>query len=154
MSGLRQVQVSVRDGEFPNLSGEFGYLLARNWVALIAVGVQPSPGLPRGVFDPLTVTAVRDLPLARWEAAARAHVHPQPAPLTPADARQMRGQLHLQQIAQRFERERRNGTPDPAAAIAREDGVNRSTVRSWIHRARKLGLLPPVQPGPDRKGAK
>jgi hypothetical protein len=33
------------------------------------------------------------------------------------------------------------GIQDPAAEIAKRHGANRSTVRSWIHRARKHGLL-------------
>jgi hypothetical protein len=187
--GLWLVSATVDDPDSPQLTGRFGYVVGRRGrlvlgeagdssrdaqqqlgVLLRSVAIEPRGGLPTTKTGRLTVSAVRDLPLSRWEAAARGHVAQHPAfqagPTEPlsdeelhrldravklaqatiqagGDGRRLRSLGHLSQIAARFEAEQRKGTPDPAAVIAREDNVNRSTVRSWIHRARKAGLLSP-----------
>lgn len=125
-------------------------------------------------FPELTVSRIRDLPLARWEAAARAHVVEKYS-LTPADVdlvmealtpvsrvdrlypglrdstgagdkRKYKSLMHLAEIANEFTGRQLVGEPDPATSIARDRGVNPATVRSWLHRARKAGLLRPATP--------
>jgi hypothetical protein len=172
------VTAAVEDDEHPTIAGTFGYLTA--WVSstpgddlfLQSVRVGPPPGHPVGKIAQLTVSLVRDLPLARWEAAARAHVafrirRPSVRPgtvghlsrdlraamlvkrlypsladsETKADQRRYRSLVHLATIAEAFQVKQIEGTPDPAAAVARDMDVNPATVRSWLHRARKAGLL-------------
>lgn len=59
----------------------------------------------------------------------------------PADVRKRKSLLHLADIADEYEVYVRQGTIDPAAAIARSRSAKPSTVRSWLHRARQAGLL-------------
>jgi hypothetical protein len=168
------VAVTVEDSDHPRIGAAFGYLVgdAGRAVFLRSLQVAPATGTPVGQQRRLTVTTVRNLPLARWEAAARAHLAQvpgfQPASADdvlfvlrhvtpkdrvdrlypglaeskrPADVRKYRGLLHLAAVAEDFVREQLSGSPDPGAAIARQHNVKPATARSWVHRARKAGLL-------------
>ncbi|MBF6047741.1 hypothetical protein GO001_21260 [Streptomyces sp. NRRL B-1677] len=58
-----------------------------------------------------------------------------------ADARKYKSLLHLAEISAEYMLERLFGNVDAPAAIAKRREVNPATVRSWLHRARKAGLL-------------
>lgn len=66
--------VTVLDSAFPSLATVFGYRVEQGEPTAVAMSVRPRPDLPVAKFAHLTVSGVRDLPLARWEAAARAHL--------------------------------------------------------------------------------
>jgi hypothetical protein len=78
-SGDRLVQVvsaTVRDPDYEFLQCVFDYYAI--WHAkklpLGALRIEPRPDTPVRRTSVLTVSGVRDLPLARWETSARAHV--------------------------------------------------------------------------------
>lgn len=185
-TGVYRINAAVRDDDYEQISATFGYMIGRVSkltlrlgmdnartatktvdlrVALVSVHIDPDPA--EAATAVLTISDIRDLPLSRWEAAARAHVV-DPAVMEalpirewkgyvgggvvttdpPQSGRKARSLAHLSEIAEQYQAELRLGTPDPAAAIANVRGVNRSTVRSWIHRARQAGLL---LPAPERR---
>jgi hypothetical protein len=181
-SGTVRAVVTVDDSDHPRLSATFTYFASvidsrgASW-ALVGLAVGPQAGLPIGKHLILTVTEVRDLPVARWQQAARAAATAEMgkgvegafrglsqwaddmakagagmtaaevfgAPLT--DRRAQRGlesRLRLVRIAREYRENLAAGVTDPAGAIARDRGVNPSTVRSWIRRARRAGFLGPA----------
>lgn len=182
-SGIYLIRAQIRDNDYEQILVNLGYMVGRVSqlklrdneagqrgasrtaelrVALVSLHIDPGPG--GGAI--LTASGIRDLPLARWEAAARAHVV-DPAVIqnlpvrtwqghegsfaaeaAATSERKARSLAHLAEVAEQYLAEQRLGTPDPAAAIANARGVNRSTVRSWIHRARQAGLL---LPAPERR---
>ncbi|MBM0238434.1 hypothetical protein JNW88_17080 [Micromonospora sp. ATA32] len=70
------VEVTVQDSEDPRLTATFGYVIGAFTRPLLlrSIAVGPSAGVPLGKQARLTISGVRDLPLSRWEAAARAHL--------------------------------------------------------------------------------
>ncbi|MEO3930749.1 hypothetical protein ABGB07_43935 [Micromonosporaceae bacterium B7E4] len=125
-----------------------------------------------------SVSEIRDMPLARWEQAARASLtmkysgalppaeeRPQPAldwtqddlnarvlelfpelrgDDTPAGRRRLKSLSRLARTANHYMELLAAGRSDPAAEMARRLNESPATVRSWIHRARKVGLLSPA----------
>ncbi len=181
---MSAVEATVRDDEEPRLVARFGYVASAfaKHLLLRSVAIEPAPGMELGKQARLTIAGVRDLPLARWEAAARAHIsqklsmtldeHRQlwgklagPAEAdriltfispavrvqqlypglaqssTPGDMRRYKSLLRLAEVADEYQRAQRDGVHDPAAFVARNRGEKPATVRSWLHRARKAGLL-------------
>lgn len=147
--------------------------------------------VPRGNAHPLqaapiNISAIRNLPLTRWEAAARGlltlvssdhpdtirnlgsdqyykisvdeniaaerhiestlkNVYPEvDEDTTPGGLRRARGLRKLATVAYEYRGHLTEGRLDPAAEIARTHEVSMSTARTWIHRARKAGLLGPA----------
>jgi hypothetical protein len=180
--GTVRAVVTVDDSDHPRLSATFSYFASwfdrrdASW-ALVSLAVGPRADLPIGKHLLLTVTQVRDLPVARWQQAARAAATAEigeaveggfrvlsrelediakagagmtaaevfGAPMT--DRRAQRGlesRLRLVRIAREYRENLAAGVTDPAGAIARDRGVNPSTVRSWIRRARRAGFLGPA----------
>lgn len=68
-----QQTTRVRDSAHPRLEGAFTYSIHDGGIALVGIAVRPRAGVKRDERRPLTVTDVRDLPIARWEQAARSH---------------------------------------------------------------------------------
>lgn len=176
MPRVWSVMATVRDAD-PRIEAEFGYVVRDRTAHMVSFCVRPRGADPHDMAV-LTVAEIRDLPLARWNAAAQVHVldrirvaageatdglasvvdylvgagkivdtlYPGLRTSTkPADVRRYRGLRHLAEIATEFQFEQRRGTPDPAAAIARSRDAKPTTVRSWVHRARKAGFLPELE---------
>ncbi|WP_251060564.1 hypothetical protein [Streptomyces sp. ISL-100] len=182
----RAVLVSAQliDSEHPELAAEFEYLCisAEGQLFPRAVRVGPAPELPLGRTIPVTAGMLRDLPLARWESAARSHTQAslqaweqnglvdglgrltlralrdlKPEQLVEviepglrestrkADVRRYYSLLHQCSVAIEYTKLRMEGVKDPAARMARNHDVQPATVRSWLHRARKSGILPSNQ---------
>lgn len=202
-SGVHLVECVVTDPAHPGIVANFEFAFMAGEVAddgreklvLRAARVgAPSATEPEFLWPfpdkPFKVSIVRDLPLRRWETAARnvamlRHLdrdaalnlldrleRSTPKETPPPDAKQRQRlakdllnslypdategvdspirmrrfvSLHrLALVAVDYQRMLAEGRSDPAAEIARRDGVTPSTVRSWIHRARKAGFLGPA----------
>lgn len=155
----RKVEVYVRDVELDVfVRFEFGLL----------------PGHPLGVLGYSVTslywidTPLRDLPVARWEAAARAAAErrlvaggpygqgvssndiarglvdekfPELVGAKAGNAlRRRNGLLHLAKMAAEYMEVKESGASNPAGVLADRYGVSAATVRGWLHRARKEGL--------------
>jgi hypothetical protein len=47
-------------------------------------------------------------------------------------------------LAKKYEQEVARGKANPSAALAEREGVDPATMRVWVHRMRRMGLLPPA----------
>lgn len=161
VDGARVVKVELRDGEYPPvcLQFEFGFVPLAT-PQLVSATVQ-ADGF-RG--------SLADLPLRRWEKAARSaaeqrlvstgshgqHVDPDGVArglvlerypnlegATGGNAlRRLNGLLHLAKMYGEYKDAEWAGIENPAQALADKYGVTTATVRGWLHRARKEGLAP------------
>lgn len=84
----------------------------------------------------------------RTAGAAAADV--QPAQTRRGPGRPRRDVEHYRDIAERYEALVLTGQADPVRRLADQLGENRSTVASWVHRARNMGLLGPA-PRSDKR---
>lgn len=165
--------VHVEPPTLPLLEAVFTYEpVSGGVITLAGVAVGPRAGVAAGGAQPLTVTAIRDMPMATWERAAQAAVQqvlddvvakvarsrsatakallqsvreamPELAELPDFHPR-VQSALHLAEVAQEYRRNLAAGLPDPVKEIARQHDVKPATARSWIHRARKSGFLNPA----------
>lgn len=189
----KPLQVRVTDPDHAGLDVVFTYQeIGGGQVFWVGFSLGPPDGIEPMDSEVLTVGAVRDFPVARWERAARARaqafwhealadavalvqrrmdlesevgrVAPDLADeanyqvarsekgtkvsggLTPAQRRRKERLTHLAGVAQEYRENVMAGVSDPAGAIARRREANPSTVRTWLKRAREVGLLPPVEP--------
>jgi hypothetical protein len=160
----RTVDVSVRDTEFDiGAVFKFGLSPGRPLLTLsYRVYGSLSDGTA-GIQSPL-----RDLPVARWEKAARGAAERRLVDLGPygqsvdpedlaeiqvnekfpelADAtggnalRRRKSLLHLAQMAAEYAEIVESGARNPAQVLGERHKVSAGTVRSWLHRARREGL--------------
>src|ERR1044072_992987 len=155
----RRVEVHVRDEE----QGLF---------VIFEFGLVP--GLPLGVLGCRVTslnwidTRLRDLPVTRWEKAARAAAErrlvaggpygqqvsagdlaeslvnekfPELAGASGGNAlRRRNGLVHLAKMAHEYMEARESGAENPTAVLAERYEVSAATVRGWLHRARREGL--------------
>ncbi|MFE7237903.1 hypothetical protein [Streptomyces sp. NPDC057580] len=171
--GAIAVTATVTDPAHPKRAALFEYIgMPGHRLAPVSVTVGPAPDLPYDEYVSIPPRDLRDLPLARWESAARwraelelgqggsSDKRPESAEAwvfklypelrdddTPAAQRRLRGLTHVADIAMEYATLSILGVKDPAAAIARRRDAKPATVRSWIHRARKAGFLPETQVG-------
>ena len=171
------LDIVVIDPDHRQIQGLFSYVAIPGIVSevfLVGIAVTPSADQPIEGLLPLTVTDMRDLPLARWEQAARARltalIREDPRLIStqrrvdelraiteratatasrrrdikPSSRRQARSHERLLKVADEYRANLMAGRPDPVAEIARRHDVNPSTARSWVHRARQLGFLDPA----------
>jgi hypothetical protein len=159
--GSRTIEVMVRD---PDYDG----------TALFKFGMVPTLGMRLVSFTAFSdqgfETALKDLPVSRWEKVARAaaertlmatgphgqHVAPEAmaeiivnekfpelAGATGGNAlRRRNGLIHLAMMFQEYKRAEETGVENPAQVLAEQHSVSAATVRGWLHRARKEGLAP------------
>ncbi|HYN64056.1 MAG TPA: hypothetical protein VES36_05580 [Candidatus Limnocylindrales bacterium] len=103
----------------------------------------------------MTVTAIRDLPAARWQSAAYAALvirlrevlrgTERPIAAYHKDTpRATKSMSRLLLVAYAYRLNVAAGMRDPVATIAREYQVKPSTAASWVFRARKAGLIGPA----------
>lgn len=164
-SVARTVQYTVEDPQKPGACAVFEFQILLK-AGAPAAAVLRSIKLERLIgAEPITVTAVRDWPLARWEAAARGAVTAEqslggpvePEALlrsvfpevehagdTPGERRHWNGLRKLAEAAVLYRELVTEGRADPSAEMARIKNVSPATSRSWIHRARQVGLLGPA----------
>lgn len=168
----RHLDIYVRDSEHPFLEAVFSYSVSPGTAGefMHGMSIGPRAETPSNERRVLTVTEIRDLPVARWERAARARlkslVIEDPALVaTQEDIDELRAMVdrviskqakkgplskraereqHLLTIAQEYRRNLMEGVHNPVGEIAVRHKVNPSTARSWIHRARELGFLDPA----------
>lgn len=173
-AGARTVEATVSDEEHPHVAATFTYLAAATQ-PLISIGVNVHARPDAGSISNATIgaSAIREMPLARWDRTAQAAVvqrlsnapseQPQPQPATsaedlvnerfpelnpPADghaARRRKSLLHLAEAAEEYALIAASGDRNPAGALAARRGTTPSTVRGWLHRARREGLAPESQ---------
>lgn len=159
--GSRTVAVELTDDDVPGATASFLFgALPDMPMELLSFGVTRKP---EG-----RLLVVRDLPLTRWERAARAeaerslvttgphgqHVSEESTARSMVDARfpelrdasggnalrRRNALVHLAEIAQEYKRAEAAGARNPAQIIADHHAVTSSTVRGWMHRARREGL--------------
>ncbi len=129
--------VTVTDDAYRGIVAGFDYARGPHGWRLVEVRIsQPDEHLPV-----LAAGAIRDMPTARWQRTAHAH-------LRAADERRGATQqqlspqlLRLAEVAGAYRANLAAGLKDPVAAIARDYGVKPGTAGSWVYRARKAGLL-------------
>lgn len=166
VDGSRTVIVDVEDGNHPEVQATFEFGAMPQWpLSLIRFHADSMTGL--------RVPSMRDLPVNRWEKAARAaaeqrmvatgphgqHVAPESVAedlirekfpeLSGAKGgnalRRRNGLLHLALMYQEYKEAEAMGAQNPAQVLAEVHSVTAATVRGWIHRARKEGLVPESQ---------
>lgn len=129
--------VKITDERYPGIVASFEYRRGQEgyWQLAAANVVQTDASLS------LSAGTLRDVPWARWQRTADAH-------LRAADERRGRASqqltpqlLRLAEVAGAYRANLAAGLKDPVAAIARDYDVKPATARSWVHRARKAGLL-------------
>lgn len=192
---VQVIRCRVHDDEQPNARAEFDFQVwtheegGDRSAFLRAVKLESLPRHYEIDAAPLTISAVRNWPLARWESAARGVVSVNPdgkalkefldktpkgrgrtRPATDEEKRLFRAEALLWEAFPEIEHagdtpgERRHwnglrklaeaaviyrdlvteGRADPSAEMARVKNVSPATARSWIYRARQVGLLGPA----------
>lgn len=168
-AGARTVEATVSDEEHPNVAATFTYLAAAAQPLMsIGVNVHTRPDMDPMSNATIGASAIREMPLARWDRTAQAAVvqrlkdvpgeQPRPQLATsaenlvnekfpelnpPADghaARRRKGLIHLAEAAEEYALIAASGERNPAGALAARRGTTPSTVRGWLHRARREGL--------------
>lgn len=161
VDGSRTIEVIVRDPDYDGM-------------ALFKFGMIPNQGMRIVTFTAFSAqgleVSVKDLPLARWEKAARAaaerrlmaggpyvqHVAPEDLAQSVVDEkfpelagatggnalRRRNGLIHLAKMFEEYKRAEESGVENPAQVLAGKHSVSAATVRGWLHRARKEGLAP------------
>jgi len=147
---------TVTDDDYPGLQARFTY---QKDGRLTAVTIAQTDG-----EAVLTMTTLRDLPMVTWQQAARATAAKVAIAAERGASRTTTGKgwdltgislddlphrnvltpARLVRVADAYRANLAAGVRSPAAAIAKQYGVPASTVRSWLHRARKAGLLGPA----------
>jgi transposase-like protein len=161
--GRPVIVVGIVDDEHPDIEARFAYWQPPEG-PLVPFGISVLPhDLDTSRSPALTVSHLRSLPLARWQRAARAkateelrgtagplaeHAREMEGVLSgqrqSRDMRAIRAAAHLIEVAGEYRDNLKAGLPDPVAEIARQHGVNPSTARAWVFRARKAGILGPA----------
>lgn len=175
---LELARCDVIDDEHWSFGPSFEYLISRRSddgvdVQLVGMRVGGPHGAPGHIALGTSISEIRDMPLARWEQAARASLTMKygapPAANraqsaqggtpedviarvfelfpelrddhTPAGRRRFKSLSRLARLAYQYMQLVAEGRGDPSAELARQLDESPATVRSWIHRARKVGLL-------------
>lgn len=170
-AGARTVKATVLDDEHPDVAVTFEYLVMPA-KPLLSVGVHVHSRAADDPMHNATIgaSAIREMPLARWDRTAQAAVvhllsdvpseqpqlpvatfaeelvnekFPELNPPTDGHAARRRNSLiHLAGAAEEYARITATGERNPAGVLAQRRGTTASTVRGWIHRARREGLAP------------
>jgi len=148
------VAVSLSDEQFPHLLVDFRFEDADEALPLDSVCVQrdKSGSTPNPAISTQELRA--GFPWTTWERAARAaaanylmgyYVDRRPG-LSPNGFFEPRGSFDalLLQVVEEYRANVVAGAHNPAALIAEKHGVKPATARSWLHKARQLGLLGPA----------
>lgn len=149
---------TIRDDEYPGLLVTFEYEFHQyeNILFRSGFGVHWDPDDPPA--SEISLYEIRrDFPIAVWERAAQSHVVSDIEREDEEDGLEAReiqapssseaGPSRLFLVAAEYVKNINKGVPDPVAAIARSHRVKPETARSWVHRARKKGLLGPAEAG-------
>jgi hypothetical protein len=177
---LTSLGVSFVPAGYPKIQVTWEYVLQDGEI-LFPSGMRVEPWAGTPVEERLHVGAsfVRDLPMARFERAARMIIemhlsgrdavernaaddiaetaqamvrdlHPDLDPDAGAGAaRRWKRLIRLAEVVQEHQAARAQGEKAPANVIAKARGVESSTVRSWLHQAKQEG----INPRPVAKGA-
>jgi hypothetical protein len=168
----RPDQYVVTDPDHPRFEGVFTYALLDDKVACVGIEVRVKRDTTRKAARNMNWTDAYNLPVGRWERAARAAMgddHPvaslglptvesaeaiYPPTLSVARSKKaMKASRRLERVAKMYRQAVLAGESNPAAVVAeREGGIAEATARVLIHRARKEGFLPPTgREKPKRK---
>ncbi|MFF2385188.1 hypothetical protein [Streptomyces sp. NPDC058108] len=167
--GSKVVEAAVLDDEHPNVVARFRYL-SLPMQPLLTIGVSVDSRAAGSVYDNTTIGAsgIREMPIARWDRTAQAAVvqqlgkvmgeEPETSPAEwaaqlvgekfpelaePRDGHELRRRkslLHLAEAAEEYARIAATGERNPAGVLAERRGTTASTVRGWLHRARREGI--------------
>ncbi|MFD4790548.1 hypothetical protein ACFWN1_26545 [Streptomyces sp. NPDC058459] len=163
------MEATVLDDEHPDVATTFKYL-AIPGQPLQAIGVnvhsRPEPD-PLNNFT-VGASAIREMPIARWDRTAQAAVvkrlggdvgsevessatewaealvrqkFPElDEPKNGHEVRRRKSLLQLAEAAEEYARIASTGERNPAGVLAARRGTTASTVRGWLHRARREGV--------------
>jgi hypothetical protein len=146
------VSVVLTDDFYPHLRVRFTYDNDDGTLPLNSVSVERT-NEEMDHQPEITVFQLRaEFPWAAWERAARVAAAEEFAErvggLRPVGVDSREGSLFsslLIDVAMDYRANVKAGLRNPAAVIAEKHGVKPATARSWIHRARGLGLLGPAK---------
>ncbi|MFE5139282.1 hypothetical protein ACFRDV_16665 [Streptomyces fagopyri] len=168
-TGSRIVAATVFDDDHPDVAATFKYLaIATQPLQTIGVSVDSRAGDDPYVNATVGASAIREMPIARWDRTAQAAVVQQLGEATgeepavsaaawaetlvsekfpelnePKDGHALRRRnslLHLAEAAEEYTRIASTGERNPAGVLAARRGTTPSTVRGWLHRARREGV--------------
>lgn len=166
-AGAQLIEATVYDDDHPDVETTFQYL-AIPGQALLTKGVNVQERAD-DEYSNATVgaSAVREMPIARWDRTAQMAVvrqlaaeddapHASPAqwaedlvrekfpeldePRDGHDVRRRNSLLHLAEAAEEYARIVATGERNAAGVLAERRGTTPSTVRGWLHRARREGV--------------
>lgn len=168
-AGSRTVEATVFDDDHPEVATTFRYLAVATQ-PLLTIGVNVHSRAEGDIFNNATIgaSAMREMPIARWDRTAQAVVvkqlsdsmaeEPKASPAEWAEAlvsekfpeldepkdghakRRRNSLLHLAEAAEEYTRIAATGERNPAGVLAARRGTTASTVRGWLHRARREGV--------------
>ncbi|MDP9225722.1 MAG: hypothetical protein M3P18_18150 [Actinomycetota bacterium] len=148
------VAVSLWDEQFPHLRVDLRFEDGDDQLPLDSVCVQRDKidSMPNPAISTQELRA--EFPWTTWERAARAaaanflisHYADRRPGLSPNGLFEPRSSFDalLLQVVEEYRANVVSGVRNPAAMIAEKHGVKPATARSWLHRARQLGLLGPA----------
>jgi len=146
------VTVAVTDDYYPHLRVRFTFDDADGTLPLDSVSVERTEEELKHRPEISVYELRAEFPWAAWERAARVAAAEEFAErvghLRPVGVESSQGSLFtslLIEVAMEYRTNVKAGLHNPAAMIAEKHGVKPATARSWIHRARELGLLGPAK---------
>ena len=146
------VAVSVTDDYYPHLRVRFTFDDGEGTLPLDSVSVERIEEDLKHRPEISVYELRAEFPWAGWERAARVAAAEEFAErvghLRPVGVESREGSLFtrlLIEVAMEYRSNVKAGLRNPAAMIAEKHGVKPATARSWIHRARELGLLGPAK---------
>ncbi|WP_326779742.1 helix-turn-helix domain-containing protein [Streptomyces longwoodensis] len=149
--------VPVQDIAHPSVVADMVYERADSGeLALAEIRIRAAEGAA------LLIAGLGPLPLARWDRSARFQaatergepveelalarvrtLHPDLGPISRGNAqRRWSSLVGLAKAAEEYGRLAASGHSNPALLLASRYGVSTTTIRSWLHRARREGLAP------------
>lgn len=174
---LTSLGISFIPTDYPKLQVTWEYVLQDGEI-LFPSGMRVEPWAGTPIEERLHVGAsfVRDLPMARFERAARViielhlsgrdsveqnaaadvaetaqamvrELYPDLDPEAGAgQARRWKRLIRLAEVVQEYQAARARGEKAPASVVAKDRGVEPGTVRTWLHQAKQEGITARLVP--------
>lgn len=168
-AGSRTVEATVFDDDHPGVATTFRYLaIATQPLLTLGINVHSRDEKPGITNASIGASGMREMPIARWDRMAQAvavkrlsdtmatdsettpaewaealvrEKFPELSKPTDGHAKRRRNSLlHLAEAAEEYARIAATGERNPAGVLAARRGTTASTVRGWLHRARREGV--------------